>query len=361
MRHSIRAAIAILTALTAWAAPTLVGLGMAQGAVAPTPAPYISLDKTCGPLQTGAFAGPPPSYQITVTGKNFTSGGTLNFSFLDPSGQGNPQWSVTFGGGTFTLTINPAQRSTAGTYYVAADWQIIGGLGAKAALAATTGHAFTTPFQVPCPPPAPPGSIVIKPPCGPIATVGALALSYTIDIHGSSFRPDLPVSISFDGQQVPNSNTTVRQDGTFDVTIHPLMRPANPSGYVIRADERTMSASATFQVPCPTVTYSPRFKFLPNVVPPGRTTTLSGTGFPANAHVQLSWIVGNPGLPSIPVLVTDSKGNLVTNFLIFQHSAPGKLTITAAALAPDPAFTPPTTDLLIVPGSVQPGNFSWRN
>jgi hypothetical protein len=366
MRISIRLTAAVLTALTAWAAPTLIGLELAHGAVvvSPTPAAYISLDKTCGPAQTGSFAGPSPTYQITITGHNFTSGGTLSLSFLDPKGQAlQSNWSVTFAPPTFTQTINPTQVATAGTYYVAADWQIIGGLGAKAAFAATAGRAFTAPFEVPCPvtPPAP-GTIIIKPPCGPIATPGLAGLSYTIEIHGSSFRPDLQVIIFFNGQQVPNSNTTVKQDGTFDVTIRPPMQPASPSGYVIQANERVVNAAATFQVPCPTVTYNPKFKFLPDVVPPGRTTTLSGSGFPGNAHVQLSWIVGYPGLPSGTVVITDAQGNFPpSSFLIFQHSAPGKLTITAAALAPDPAFTPPTADLLVVPGSIQPGNFSWRN
>ena len=197
MRFPIRLTVAMLTALTVWAAPTLIGLGLAQGAVvvSPSPAAYITLEKTCGPVLTGNFAGPGPTYPITVTGHNFTSGGTLNLSFLDPKMQTlQSNWSVTFAPPTFIQTINPTQVATAGTYYVAADWQIIGGLGAKVAFAATAGHAFTAPFQVPCPvtPPAP-GTIIIKPPCGPIATPGLAGLSYTIEIHGSSFRPDLQV------------------------------------------------------------------------------------------------------------------------------------------------------------------------
>ncbi len=99
----------------------------------------------------------------------------------------------------------------------------------------------------------------------------------------------------------------------------------------------------------------------PKVGPPGTIITVTGTGFPAGAVVKLTWSQGIQ-IISVSITVGASQGFQV-RLLIYPHDRLGQRRLNAG---PDlsavnaPIFNIATADFLVVPGSEQPRDFTWR-
>lgn len=129
------------------------------------------------------------------------------------------------------------------------------------------------------------------------------------------------------------------------------------------------TASATYSIPCPTPTPSPSptptslappvVTLKPAVGPPGTVTLLKGSGFPAGA-VDLAWSAGIFG-PVPSTVLPDATGTFTLELLIYQHDTIGSRVLTATPVVPPPGLGAASAGFLVVPGSVQPGDFSWRN
>lgn len=86
---------------------------------------------------------------------------------------------------------------------------------------------------------------------------------------------------------------------------------------------------------------APRIAVSPPDGPPGRTTTVYGTGFPPGRSVTVTW-PANLGAPV--TAVTDAEGRLVMTIYVIPHSALGDLEIVATGTG----FPPVSTTYLVV-------------
>jgi hypothetical protein len=156
----------------------------------------------------------------------------------------------------------------------------------------------------------------------------------------------------------PIATAIPRGDSTFDVTA--AVPNASPGNYVLIAVQvRTQQVPrALFQVPC----VKAAIKLVPAVGPPGTVTTVTGTGFPVGAVVKLSWSQGIP-IFAASITIGASQGFQVT-LLIFPHDELGLRHLNAGpdlSVASAPVFNIATADFLVVPGTAQPRDFSWRH
>jgi hypothetical protein len=234
-------------------------------------------------------------------------------------------------------------------------------------------------------------SLTIKPDCGAVAQPRTGILTYAIEVHGERFRGQEPVAFSFNGTDIvpdpppPNPSQypwiLTNGDGSFTETIHPAVQPAGSYQVTVTfvALEPAQSYSKAFTVPCPAsspspsasagptptaaptpVPSSPVLQFVPAVTPPNTVTTLRGSGFPTQVQVQLSCMPGL--LNQLPASVaTDATGSFTLPLVVFSHEALGTRTVTGNPGPDAGAFIPPTATLLVVPGPVQPRDFSWRH
>ena len=118
-----------------------------------------------------------------------------------------------------------------------------------------------------------------------------------------------------------------------------------------------VAVRAVFTIPC----VKAAIKLLPEVGPPGTVVTVTGTGFPVGAVVKLSWNQGVP-LALASIAIGASQAFQVT-VLVFPHDELGKRTMSAGpdlSVASAPLFNIATADFLVVQGTAQPRNFSWR-
>ncbi len=270
-----------------------------------------------------------------MTGSSFAVGADITITF-DGTVVGTVKGAdIHSPGGTFTSTFIVPNKALRGTAYTVTATQ--------SQFAAGTASAF---FSLPCP------SLTLNPTCGSVGV--------PIGVHGAGFRQDIVVSVAFTppAGNAPVATVTPGQDSTFDTSF---VVPADPPGtYDVTAVQlRTqVAARATFTIPC----VKAAIKLVPTVGPPGTVITVTGTGFPIGGVVKLSWSQGIPlALPSITIGAT--QGFQVT-VLIFPHDELGQRTMNAG---PDlsspsgPLFNIATADFLVVPGSAQPRDFSWRH
>ena len=306
---------------------------VALGTITALAAPVITLQPTCGPV--GAT--------VQVTGSGWAPGYDITIAF-DP--QGTPPYSVTVPGksigpnGTFTTNLIVPSRPNRGTaYQVQASQQLPAGLAAGTRTA-------QAPFRLPCP------ALTLNPTCGSVGV--------PVAVHGEGFQSDVQVEISFTppAGTKPLATPIPKPDGTFDVTI--TVPPDPPGAYVVTAVQlRTqLTASAAFQIPC----VKAAIKLLPTVGPPGTVTTVTGTGFPVGAVVKLSWSQGIP-LTLASITIGATQGFQLT-LLIFPHDQLGLRHLSAApdlSVTSAPLFNIATADFLVVAGTSQPRDFSWRH
>jgi hypothetical protein len=296
----------------------------------------ISLSPSCGPA--GA--------SVQVSGTGWVSGSNafdITITF-DSTAVATVKAADIKADGSFTTNITVPNRPQRGTPYAVVASQTVGEFSQATA---------TANFSLPC------ASITVVPTCG---SVGA-----PIAVHGAGFRADIVVQISFvpPAGAKPVASAIPGGDSTFDVRF---AVPSDPPGnYAVVATQTYAAAAlavpplvvrATFTIPCATRAL---IKLVPQIGPPGTVVTVTGTGFPIGAIVKLSW---NRGVPfRLASMTIDASQGFQVKLLIFPHDELGKRTLSAGpdlSVANATIFNIATADFLVVPGSEQPRDFSWR-
>jgi hypothetical protein len=95
------------------------------------------------------------------------------------------------------------------------------------------------------------------------------------------------------------------------------------------------------------------FEIDPEIGPPGTVVVATGTGFPANARVDLRWSAGITPVPLQPVYA-DAKGTFVAQVLVMPHDRTGRRNLVANASIPGADWEPPRAVFLVVAGSGTP-------
>jgi hypothetical protein len=94
--------------------------------------------------------------------------------------------------------------------------------------------------------------------------------------------------------------------------------------------------------------FVPTLEAFPPVAAPGQVTTIIGGGFPPSTAIELVWEVG----PDVFAVTSDSAGSFKLPVLILGNTLLGPTVVSAVAQTG--LFDQVDTDLLIVPGTVQP-------
>jgi hypothetical protein len=308
-------------------------------ALAATVQPTITLSPTCGAAQTtvqvggsGWIAGT-VDWDVTIKFDGATAATVKGSDVKQP-------------GGTFTAElIVPATAAPRGLPHSVTASQTAGEF--------VTNDA-SAPFMVPCP------SLRLNVTC---ASVGD-----AISIHGAGFVEDHNINIAVvpPAGGKPDAVVLANRQSAFDVTIRVPSR--TPGNYAVIASEvftttgavvafGPLIARASLQIPCTKAS----IKLAPKVGPPGTVVTVTGTGFPVGSVVKLSWSQGI-AIKIASITIGPSQGFQV-KVLIFPHDELGKRKLSAGpdlSIANPIVFNIATADFLVVLGSRQPRDFSWR-
>jgi len=87
--------------------------------------------------------------------------------------------------------------------------------------------------------------------------------------------------------------------------------------------------------------------------PTGSVTIATGTGFPANAPVVLTWSVGITPTPLEPIF-TDATGAFTAQVLVLPRDREGSRTLRALATLSGVPATPASAPFLVLPGTAAP-------
>ena len=306
------------------------------------PPPTITLveastQRSCGPAQTVVGGG--PQYHITVSGTGLDPSIVAVSITFDANGKAPENYPGPYRvvNGSFKVLLQPGPfYRPFGTYTV-----LVHPLG-NFAIAIPGYPAY---FQVPC------TTLVVKPVC---ATAGD-----PITIVGAGFAPRLPVHLFLNPGAIalPDAPNAV---GSFQFTVaFPNVPPALyelVANQPNRLPQDVRTANARIQVPC----FNPVLKLVPTVGPPGTVTTAIGTGYPPSAKVDFTWTVGIIATGAATV-VTTTSGTFTFEILIFPHDTIGARQLVARRDPSAPNFVTTKANFLVVQGSVQPNDFSWRN
>lgn len=279
-----------------------------------------------------------PGDSFQLTGSGWGNGSKVGFNFGNVSLPGTTSKSD----GTFSVSETvPSVPLTFGPYQITAF--IVG---------AEFGPTATTGFLVPC------KTLGINPTCG--------SPGDPITVTGTGFQIRNPVAITFEPPVggKPIKTVTPAGDTTFTTTI---AAPNSPPGiYAVVATQSypagvaaipPLVLRAEFTIPC----VKGAIKLVPRVGPPGTVVTVIGTGFPVGAVVKLSW---NRGIPfKLASITIGASQGFQVKLLIFPHDELGKRTLRAGPDLTVPnaiIFNIATADFVVVPGSEQPRDFSWR-
>jgi hypothetical protein len=243
-------------------------------------------------------------------------------------------------------------------------------------------------------------SIALRPDCGPVgsgpptppvipqAVTATPPPTYAIEVIGRGLAPGEADVIFNPGSAQQSFAGTIDSSGAEDDVIHPITVPAGTYTVEVRPfgvseGPPPPGAKAVFVVPCPqppppppvtpTVGVSPtrggptpavldpKLTLSPAVGPPGTVTLAHGADFPANVGIQLSWSQGIAASPS-SAIVTDASGSFTAQVLVFPHDELGTRVLTAVSVVPPGSsqFGFASAAFLVVPGEVQPRDFSWR-
>jgi hypothetical protein len=123
--------------------------------------------------------------------------------------------------------------------------------------------------------------------------------------------------------------------------------------------------------PPPPGSFSPRLTTSPEVVPGGRVTLVSGSGFPAGkpvtvamlalGHAPLTSVAAVAALPAAAVTTTDAGGSFRDlPLIVMAHTPPGTYPLEAITEGPSGPVAV-TIDFLVVPGTEQPPQFVNRH
>lgn len=118
-------------------------------------------------------------------------------------------------------------------------------------------------------------------------------------------------------------------------------------------------------VPPGNATYNPVLTPIPAVAPGGRTTMVSGTGFPINTSLTFALVpVSAPAttaltaVPGSVTLMTNGIGGFTQVMLIMPHTNPGQYEIRAITTAPP---SNAKVAFLVAPGTQEPPKFVTRH
>jgi hypothetical protein len=195
-------------------------------------------------------------------------------------------------------------------------------------------------------------------------TCGSPASAVTLT--GTGWRPDTTVTITFEPPAggKPIASAVPNQGGAFQTIV--AVPNVKAGSYAFVATQNfvgalggaSLTARVPFLVPCVKAV----IVLKPTVGPPGTVVTVIGTGFPVGGVVKLSWNFGiKLSLPSITIGATQGFRVVV---LIFPHDQLGPRVMSASpdlTVPTAPLFNIATAKFLVVPGSEQPRDFSWRN
>jgi len=291
-----------------------------------------------------------PGASLAMTGDHFAPGriGYVVVTF-DPGG--SPEGKVTVPAasidvsGHFDATLTVPSRPNRATAYAVVANQIT-----QNGSTETSATAF---FLIPCP------TLILKPDCGSVGD--------PIEVVGAGFRQDVAVGIAFTPSTggTPDAIAVPGADSTFNVIVRVPQRP--PGDYSIVATQTyanfaraipALVVTAAFKIPCVNAVIVLR----PTVGPRGTVTTVVGTGFPPNAVVKLTWSHGIAiSRPSIHI---DATQGFTITILIFPHDELGPRRLSAGpdlSVSTAPLFNIASADFLVVQGTEQPHDFSWRH
>ena len=162
-------------------------------------------------------------------------------------------------------------------------------------------------------------------------------------------RPAGTADVAVDGSVETSLPADGLACGPHTVTLVAGWRPATTTGIRSRrTDDVTMVATTLLTITCPGsgVPVVPVLTATPSVVERGRLVEVTGTGFPAGPVAVV--VAGR----SCAVPVASTGGGFTTTCVVHDL---GRLVVTAAAAAKATA----TTDLLAVPGPMEPGRHGF--
>jgi len=205
-------------------------------------------------------------------------------------------------------------------------------------------------FRVPCEQ-AQPNLRPLLPDCLPLAP-GQPAVA-DLRVRGRRFYPG-PVEVLFGEQGARDATTgTVADDGTFDVTLPVTSR--EPGTYQAQGRQRDTRGAVVarafrdLEVPC----VDPVIAVSPASGPTGYATMVSGTGFPLDTVITLTWDRGLTAERPM-VVTTDATGAFRVGAYILPNDVEGWRTLTAGTPQDAQAFPGVSARYLVVPGSGQP-------
>jgi hypothetical protein len=230
---------------------------------------------------------------------------------------------------------------------------------------------------------APAPSMAVIPNCGP-AKPGptGTVLTYSIRVIGQNLGI-YGVYIVFNPPSKPGTLPTPAPpqvqpfNQAVDQVINPPLMPPGTYQVQIQDLDYYPLASAEFTVPCPPSpspspaplpspgvlprVLNPTLTLTPAVGPPGTVTVAHGTDFPASTPIQLGWSVGIAGTTH-SAITSDGSGAFTATVLILPHDELGNRVLTAVSVQPpnSTSFGFASANFLVVPGEVQPRDFSWR-
>src|SRR5438270_410316 len=167
-------------------------------------------------------------------------------------------------------------------------------------------------------------------------------------LTGSGWAAPGTVAFTFDKIQL--TSAPVHSDG-----IYAVVATQSYLGAALAIPPLIMRAE--FTIPC----VKGSIKLIPRVGPPGTVVTVIGTGFPVGAIVKLSWDRGITF--KVASITVDASQGFQVKLLIYPHDQLGKRRLGAGpdlSVANAIIFNIATADFLVVPGSEQPRDFSWR-
>lgn len=239
-----------------------------------------------------------------------------------------------------------------------------------------------------------PPSLALRPNCGspgpgplpiPLPSPGSRP-GYTIEVIGRGLPPG-EGDVVFDaaGSRQSFAETT-DAGGGLDVVVHPLAVPAGVYAVEVESfQQESVVARAVFVVPCPPapspsptptaapsgpgpspppgrpsptpLVLNPTLTLTPAVGPPGTVTVAHGSDVP----IQLAWSQGIAGTTTAAP-AADGSGAFTTTVLVLPHDELGARVLTAVSVQPPNSslFGFASASFLVVPGAVQPRDFSWR-
>jgi len=97
----------------------------------------------------------------------------------------------------------------------------------------------------------------------------------------------------------------------------------------------------------------PKLKLEPRIGPPGTVAVATGTGFPPNAAVSLTWTVGITPTSLVPV-ISDGTGSFTAQVLVLPKDRLGARQLRAVASVPGLKVDPVTARFLVVTPTGEP-------